>query len=506
VTTTGFTKNFVVKNGLTTGAITLDGLTGNISGTNQSLTGNLSVTGKTNLGNIGNVSITGGSSGYVISTDGAGNLNFVSPGTTQSPAPMPTYVAPGDVLTISANYQGLFGYPITIDGELVIDGILIDVNDNGSGGGGGNGVPGGLNTQLQYNNASAFGGIPTATYEFGILSLGSNSQIKITGGSTGQYLQTDGAGNLSWAAGGGGGNGSPGGITTQVQFNDAGEFAGNTGFTFNKTFGIFTAPVLFGGGNGLSNIQGANVTGAVAYANTANSVAVANVSGIGNIATINKDGNASTVLYGNGIFTTAYGNSNVATFLANYGSNTITTTGNVSVGNIIGNGRSLTGIAGANVTGTVANATYAVTAGTANSVAGANVSGQVGNSLIASTVYTNAQPNITSVGTLTSITVSGNANVGNIGTADGVFTANISANNLTTTNKITAGNGLLISTGTLTLSNGNLDVTGNINVTGNLNYSNVTDLASFDLKYLFKINKLKSDKIDPNEYDVNVNV
>jgi hypothetical protein len=97
-------------------------------------------------------------------------------------------------------------------------------------------------------------------------------------------------------------------------------------------------------------VAGANVSGAVSYATTANSVAVANVSGIGNIATTNIDGNASNILYGNGIFASApspgvvYGNSNVATFLASFGSNTITTTGNVSVGNIIGNGSQLTGL------------------------------------------------------------------------------------------------------------------------------------------------------------------
>ena len=44
------------------------------------------------------------------------------------------------------------------------------------------------------------------------------------------------------------------------------------------------------------------------------------------------------------------------------------------------------------------------------------------NALIAGTVYTNAQPNITSVGTLTSLDVSGNANIGNIGANNAVFT------------------------------------------------------------------------------------
>jgi hypothetical protein len=44
----------------------------------------------------------------------------------------------------------------------------------------------------------------------------------------------------------------------------------------------------------------------------------------------------------------------------------------------------------------------------------ANITGQIANSLISSTVYTNAQPNITSVGTLASLTSSGNINAANL--------------------------------------------------------------------------------------------
>jgi hypothetical protein len=78
---------------------------------------------------------------------------------------------------------------------------------------------------------------------------------------------------------------------------------------------------------------------------------------IGNIASINLTGNANTVLYGNGVFalpaaSSSYGNSNVATFLAAYGSNTISTTGNITAGNFVGN-ISITG----NVQGTTANVT-----------------------------------------------------------------------------------------------------------------------------------------------------
>jgi hypothetical protein len=170
------------------------------------------------------------------------------------------------------------------------------------------------------------------------------ASLKISGGNSGYVLQTDGHGNLSWTAqtGNGGGNGTPGGANTQVQFNNAGSFGGNSGFTFNKITGIFTAPFLAGDGNRLSNIQSANV------------------SGLGNIATIALSGSNSNVLYGNGVWapiTATYSNSNVATFLAAFGSNTINTTGNISAGaltvlqDVSGNGAlRLQGIANGNST------------------------------------------------------------------------------------------------------------------------------------------------------------
>lgn len=157
---TGFTKNFVVKNGITTGPITLDAGTGNITGTN------LSVTGLTDLGNVGNITIDGGSSGYVLSTDGSGNLSFIDPTAGASnPAPMPIVIDAGNTLTIGSNYQGLFGYPITIDGTIIVDGVLVDVNDAT--------IPAGNISYVQYNNGNVMGG--TASFTFvastGILSV-----------------------------------------------------------------------------------------------------------------------------------------------------------------------------------------------------------------------------------------------------------------------------------------------------------------------------------------------
>jgi hypothetical protein len=165
VATTGFTKNFVVKNGVTTGTITLDAASGNINAANVSLTSNLSVAGISTLGNIGNVKITGGTSGQAIVTDGSGNLTFANSSSIPSPAPMPTYVANGDTLTISANYQGLFGYPITVDGDIVVDGVLIDVNAAT--------IPGGNINTVQFNNGVQLTGTSTFTFvdSTGVLSV-----------------------------------------------------------------------------------------------------------------------------------------------------------------------------------------------------------------------------------------------------------------------------------------------------------------------------------------------
>jgi len=165
VATTGYTKNFVVKNGITTGTITLDAASGNINAANASLTSNLSVAGISTLGAIGNVKITGGTSGQAIVTDGSGNLIFANSSSIPSPAPMPTYVANGDTLTISANYQGLFGYPITVDGDIVVDGVLIDVNAAT--------IPGGNINTVQFNNGVQLTGTSTFTFvdSTGVLSV-----------------------------------------------------------------------------------------------------------------------------------------------------------------------------------------------------------------------------------------------------------------------------------------------------------------------------------------------
>jgi hypothetical protein len=154
-------------------------------------------------------------------------------------------------------------------------------------------------------------------------------------------------------------------------------------------------------------------------------------------ATLISNGSANVRTFANAnVSISAAGNANiiVVTGTGAEVAGTLTVTGNVSGNVFSGNGSGLSAIAGANVTGTVANATYATSAGTAG------------------TVTTAAQPNITSVGTLSSLAVTGNISGGNVN-AGNLLTANYVAGTLTT-----AAQPNITSVGSLT----SLDVTGNV--------------------------------------------
>lgn len=124
----------------------------------------------------------------------------------------------------------------------------------------------GSDTQLQYNNNGVLAGIPSVTWNGNLLNLGDISALSISGGDNGYFLQTDGTGNLTWAAGsGGGGNGNPGGSNTQIQFNDAGVFGGDPGFTYNKiTNTVELTNVNATGEVNLGSISNLTITGGTA--------------------------------------------------------------------------------------------------------------------------------------------------------------------------------------------------------------------------------------------------
>ncbi len=224
------------------------------------------------------------------------------------------------------------------------------------------------------------------------------------------------------------------------------------------------------------------VTGGTVYDNTG-WVQTSTVSAIGtpgNNIEFTQFSGAGTYQAGTGLTLTG------STFSVNASQTQVTSVGTLTSLSVNGN------IIAANITANTG--VFTGNGSGLSSIAGANVSGQVGNALIAGTVYTAAQPNITSVGTLTSLAVtgnitSGNANLGNNVSANfftgngiyltGITTAGISNGNSNVSIPSSNGNvnisavgnaNVLVITGTGANITGTLDVTGNITA-GNISIS-----------------------------------
>lgn len=283
----------------------------------------------------------------------------------------------------------------------------------------------------------------------GISRLGNVGNVKITGGADGYILKTDGQGNLTWVSQSA--SISATGTDKDVQFNDGGVFGYSANFTFDKTGNVLTVDKIVANGAQLTFLTGSNVVGNVnsaVYSNHANYSDISNQVSGGNV--VGQVGNA---LVAGTVYTNAQPNITSLGILTSANVSGNLNTGNANLGNLAtanfftGDGGLLSNITGANVTGNVNSAVYANYAnfaGNAYRVDGANVNGQVGNALVAGTVYSSAQPNITSVGNLTSL------KVGN-----------------TTSNVV--------------IQNGNITVTGNISanyITGNAHYLTGIDVSS----------------------------
>ena len=255
-----------------------------------------------NAASTANVIIGGGTANYVLSTDGAGNTSWVAQtgGGTYGDS---------NVVTL----MGAFG------SNTISTTGLITANGGGLSNIVGANITGEVSFAAEANsvavaNVVGIGNIATTNYD----------------GNAVNVLHGDG----TWSA-------------------DATDYSNSNVVSLMASFGsntISTTGLITGNGGGLSNIVGANVTGAVANAtladfattanavaganvsgevafsatanavaganvsgvvanathstisDSANSVAVANVSGIGNIATVNLDGNTANYLGGTGVW------------------------------------------------------------------------------------------------------------------------------------------------------------------------------------------------------------
>jgi hypothetical protein len=220
-----------------------------------------------------------------------------------------------------------------------------------------------------------------------------------------------------------------------------------------------TAPLTVSSTTVVSNLNADLLDGFnTATANTASTVAVRDANG--NLSANFFTGNGSQLT---GIITSvsnvSNGNSNLNIPSAN-GNVNISAVGNANILIVTGTG--------VNVAGTLNTGSGVITGNGSglSAIAGANITGQVANALVAGTVYTAAQPNITSVGTLTSLGVTGTTTSGNFATA-GNITASFLVSNIAT------GTAPLTVTSTTRVNNLNVayaNVADNINVvagTGN---------------------------------------
>jgi hypothetical protein len=301
-------------------------------------------------------------------------------------------------------------------------------------------VPGG-NTQVLFNNNGAANASANLTFNSATNILAVGGAVTATGNVTGNYILGNGAlltglpatygdANVTSLLNSFGSNtiSTTGNVTAGYFLGDGSQLTnlpipgiyGNTqvaafmaafGSNVVSTTGNVTAGYFSGDGSQLTNLPVQPGT----YGNANVAAYLPTYTGNLTANTISATGNVTgSFILGNGSqltgITTNYSNANVTSLMAAFGSNSISTSGNVTAGNFAGNGSQLTALTGANVTGTVANATFATSAGTATSAT------------TAATVTTAAQPNITSVGTLTTVTSTGNITGGNILTG-GLITA-----------------------------------------------------------------------------------
>jgi hypothetical protein len=375
--TTNTQPNITSVGNLTTLTVVGAASAGSLSAGNVSFTGS-----NVSLGGIGNVKISGGTNGFVVVTDGTGNLTFAN--------------------------------PVTVGTQ-----------------------PAGANTQVQFNDGGALGATANFTFTKTTNNLYSGGNVTAVAGLYGAILSTTGNANVN-------GNINVGAnalITLSANIGGSLDVSGAANLKSNLIVaGNVTSSTgrFIGNGAGLTNLTGSNVVGAVDSAITAATVttaaqpnitsvtssggtltigatsnggtyvrkaiqvvnsasdlttgaqivlAFAGVGGLTNQAnsTWNLDVNSSnnfrlfsldaTGTLGTPI--TAYSSNSDVLFGSNVNvSGRLNSTGNVTAPFFIGSGATLTSVPGGNVTGTVANAAYATNSGTASSVAWTNVSGR----------------------------------------------------------------------------------------------------------------------------------
>lgn len=422
---TGTLTTAAQPNITSTGTLTSLTVTGSVTGGNLITTGNgnigtLRVTGTSNLGPVSNVTITGGNANQILKTNGSGTLSWTDPTGgyylhTQSIASNTwtivhnlnnQYLSVDPIDSTGNSYMGRYDYPT-----------------------------------VNYTNANAV----TLTFTSAVTGY-----CAIVGGG---FTYANGNGTAT-----------PAGLDTYVQFNDSGTLGGQPSFVFNKTTGTVSATIFAGSGANLTNLNASNVSsGTLAQARLANSTltlgntiltlgaTTTTVAGLTSVTSTSFTGALTGAATTAGTVTTAAQPNITSTGTLT----SLVVSGNITAPNITantgvftGNGSGLSAINASNISsGTLAQARLAnasltlgntslTLGGTTTTVTGLTsvtstafvgaLTGAATSATTAGTVTTAAQPNITSLGTLTGLTLANAAVISmgsntNVGTLTGNF-------------------------------------------------------------------------------------
>lgn len=326
--------------------------------------------GYINLGNASNVSITGGGINYVLTTDGIGNLSWTPKGGLYT-----------KIVDLTPDTGNTFGYGANV--------IIMEVDPNVPYVNGTRvtltGIEGASNANLNSQNffiklandyPSSGNTILFTSDDLANANAFINGTVTYTNSPNGIATST---------IGGGTGSGVAAGTTYTIQYNNGTGFGADANLTWdfntrvlNVNGNVNTGPILSN-----STVSGtrfiSNVATGTAPLAVSSTTLVANL----NAALLNGFNTSNTTVANTVVVRTSTGSLEANVVTANTGSFTT----------VSGNGIGLSSLTGANVTGFVPNAVHANTA---------------------ATITTNAQPNITSVGTLTNLSVTGNTISGNV--------------------------------------------------------------------------------------------
>ena len=437
------------------------------NGTNWTNRGG-NVGGLITLGDVSNVKIDGGAIGYVLETDGTGNLAWTPKSTITAYIENITQDNPAVVTTTQDNFfvdssditiTGVIGMT-EVNGQsyyadvltantfaLYTDvGLTVPVDSSGYGTFpyttatattvGTNIITVGSSAAFTVNDPIVFAGttfgeiVAGTTYYVKTKPTGTQITISETLGGTTFSLTTASGSCTVYATGGrvisavgGAGTTAAGGSNTTVQFNNNNILDGDSDFTWDYNTNLVTI-------NGNANVGNLNASGIVTSSRLTSNIAT----GTSPIAVTS---------------TTRVANLNVNyANVADFGAVTLQTTGTFYPVFVSGSA--------------TANYAHAANANLSfNAATGALIA-----TLFTGTVTTNAQPNITSVGTLTLLSVTGNISSGNANLGN-LTTSNYYAGTLTT-----AAQPNITSVGTLTsLSVTGTTTSGNFATAGNITAS-----------------------------------